>query len=166
MKSLHISVKFLGTRVEFDVDHPFTYTLVTFGPIEYIVIAFDKDLQQVFAMFKSKNIDTIILDVDLLPPWSFPMIMLESGRGTNNISTSSEEDSEFLPLSESERLPSDANDGGDEGHTSKDDKQADAHTTNGNYDDQQAERRTTDGGSDDQQVERHIQVMVMMINSK
>ncbi|KAL5758408.1 hypothetical protein ACOSP7_021019 [Xanthoceras sorbifolium] len=40
---------------------------------EYRVRADDKDLQQVFAIFKSKNIDTIRLDMDLLPfAWSPP----------------------------------------------------------------------------------------------
>ncbi|KAL5744437.1 hypothetical protein ACOSP7_027299 [Xanthoceras sorbifolium] len=151
MKSLHISVKFLGTRVEFDVDHPFTYTLVTFGPMCICMPVLPSDNQ--LKTFKGRDHDTCRPSPTLVLPDDYV--------GEGDISYEFVVDDMF-----GEGLPSDANDGGDEGHTSKDDKQADAHTTNGNYDDQQAERRTTDGGSDDQQVERHIQVMVMMINSK
>ncbi|KAL5784432.1 hypothetical protein ACOSQ2_006824 [Xanthoceras sorbifolium] len=116
MESLRINAKFLGTEVEFDVDNPSTYTLATlcvdvymYGcstlpePIEsfkvevlipwrgiFRVIADD---DYVFAQYKSKHIRTIILDVELLP------LACVSEGGTNNVSTSFDEDSDFLPQS-------------------------------------------------------------------
>ncbi|KAL5823377.1 hypothetical protein ACOSQ4_021277 [Xanthoceras sorbifolium] len=166
MECLHISAKFLGTEVEFDVHNPSTYTLATLWADVYMygcstlpeptesfkvealipwrgmfrVIEDDEDLQDLFAQFKCKHIRTIRLDVDLLPlAWSRPnefhgqaspsadldyssnqpepaaknatdnFVFISSDdkhnvsqRGTSKVSTSSEEDSDFLPRSESE----------------------------------------------------------------
>ncbi|KAL5825292.1 hypothetical protein ACOSQ3_021355 [Xanthoceras sorbifolium] len=70
-----------------------------------------------------------------------------SGRGTSNISTSSEEDPEFSHCQKVKVQKQ--KDGGNEGHTSEDDQQAERHATDGDYDDQQTEEHAADGGSDD-----------------
>ncbi|KAL5741621.1 hypothetical protein ACOSP7_028353 [Xanthoceras sorbifolium] len=80
--------------------------------LEYKIIVDDKDLQQLFRMFISKNVGMIIIDVELLPlAWSppedyvneaSPPADLVKGHRTSNVSTSTEVDFEYMPHLESE----------------------------------------------------------------
>ncbi|KAL5851592.1 hypothetical protein ACOSQ3_006710 [Xanthoceras sorbifolium] len=140
------------------------------------------DDDYVFAQYKSKHIRTIRLDVELLPlAWSpfdefhgqvSPLADLDNEGGTNNVSTSFDEDSDFLLQSSYEDAETECDigrhsfefvhedmfgegflyseeNGVEEGSINEEEQQLDA----GDYEQQQTERNAVGVDDDQQQTE-------------
>ncbi|KAK1559664.1 hypothetical protein Q3G72_017065 [Acer saccharum] len=108
MDCLAISAKFLGNQIEFGIVNPGMYTLATLCADVYMcncsklpdptqtfkveaklpwngeckLISDDRDLQQAFNMFREKNLETIRIDVELLPFATMPPIHQSSNDAT------------------------------------------------------------------------------------
>ncbi|KAL5772125.1 hypothetical protein ACOSQ2_012049 [Xanthoceras sorbifolium] len=204
MEFLRISAKFLGTEVEFNVDNPSTYTMATlcadvymYGcstfpePTESFKVEALIPWRGIFR-YKSKHIRTIKLDVELLSLSStqpkttaknatdgFMEISSDehsvSEGGTNNVSTSSNEDLDFLPRSSDEDTETESDigrhsfefvqedmfgegflyseeDGAEEGSINEEEQQPEAETARGDAP-QQPNGETAQGDYEQQQTE-------------